>query len=177
MKKGEKVSAKMKVVNEEVRKLKDTLRGEKLFLATEKIYKNHNYHPIHSIVMGAEILVMLPVLISAILLFTKSGFLTDQSFLIINDLSQPDQLVSSLNILPIIMFTITLVDAITRYRYDKVRQYRFLFISFVMLILVYNLPSGLILYWIGNNLASFALTRKKLIGALVGKSEDRLDNR
>ena len=40
--------------------------------------------------MGASFLAMLPVLLSAILLFNGSEIIDGKSFLIINDLSEPD---------------------------------------------------------------------------------------
>ena len=60
------ISNKIKTVNSEVHALNGDLKGERLFLATEKIYKNHGYHPIQSIALGLSFFVMLPVLVSAI---------------------------------------------------------------------------------------------------------------
>ena len=64
------ISEKMKIVDTEVQDLKGELKGEKLFLATEQIYERNHYHPIQSVGLGASFFVMLPVLVSAILLFT-----------------------------------------------------------------------------------------------------------
>lgn len=153
------IGNKMKAVNAEEQALKGKLKGENLFLAKEKIYKKHGYHPIHSVAMGAGFLVMLPVLVSAILLFTNDGILLGQSFLFIDDLSKPDGLLGPVNLLPLLMFTITFVDAKLRFENDRSSQHRFLFISLVLLILVYSLPSGLVLYWTGSNIMSFIFAR------------------
>jgi len=154
----ERTSSKMQTVNEQVQALKGELRGEKLFLATEKIYDQHGYHPIESIKLGASLFVMLPVLISAIFLFSGDG-VSGKSFLFITDLSKPDGLLGPINVLPFVMTMVTFIDARIRFRDDKQSQYRFFFISIVLLVLVYNLASGLVLYWTGSNIMSFILSR------------------
>ena len=95
----QRIGNKIKVVNDEVRPLKGNLKGEDLFLETEKIYKKYGYHPIQSIALGLSFFVMIPVLISAILIFTGDSLLTGKSFLFIKDLSMPDGLINPVNIL------------------------------------------------------------------------------
>ena len=109
--------------------------------------------------MGAGFIVMLPVLVSAILLFTGGGVLAGQGFLFIHDLSKPDGVIGPLNVLPIIMFAVTLVDAKLRFKNDQKSQVRFLFISVVLLAIVYNLAAGLVLYWTGSNLMSLVINQ------------------
>ena len=157
----QRVSNKMKAANIEVQALKGDLKGEKLFLATERIYKNHGYHPIQSIALGLSFFVMLPVLLSAILLLTGDAILAGKSFLVISDLSKSDKPLGIINLLPILMLAITLIDAKLRFQDDKKSQHRFFFIALVLLILVYNLPAGLVLYWTGSNMVSLILSRKQ----------------
>ena len=151
------ISTKMNAAKKEVQALKSTMKGEQLFLATEKIYKQHGYHPIQNIWMGASFFVILPVFVSAILLFSGDGILSDKTFLIINDLSQPDGLFGPINVLPFVMSGITVIDAKLRFKGDKKAQYRFYVIAAVLLALVYNLSSGLVLYWTGSNVMSLIL--------------------
>ena len=154
------VRKKMSAVEKEVDVLKKSgLKGEKLFFATEEIYKNHAYHPIQGIGIGAGFLAMLPVLISAIILLTGSDALNGKSFLFISDLSEPDGLLGPINVLPLLMSSITLIDARLRFKDDKKSQYRFAVIALVLLVLVYALPSGLVLYWTGSNIMSLLLSR------------------
>lgn len=148
------LSEKIQRVNAEVAELKRVLKGERLFLATEEVYSRYDYHPIHSIGLSASFLVSLPVLISAVYLFTAEEVLVGQGFLFIHDLSSPDQLLGPVNLLPLLMFAITFADARIRFSTDLQSRRRFMFISVVLLLLVYRLPSGLILYWIGNNLVT-----------------------
>lgn len=154
----QRINCKMKAANEEVHALNGQFKGEKLFLKTEEIYKNHDYHPIQSIALGLSFFVMLPVLISAILLFTDDTVLVGKGFLLIDDLSKSDGLLGSINLLPLLMTAITIIDAKLRFKDDKASQYRFFFIAFVLLVLVYNLPAGLVLYWTGSNIISLTLS-------------------
>lgn len=157
--KEESIGKKVSFVDAQVQPLKKTLKGEELFNAIERVYEKHNYHPIMSVGMGASFFVMLPVLLSAILLFSNSELLGNKGFLFIGDLSQPDGLLGPINILPLLMSAITIVDAKMRYKDDKKRQFRFLILALVLLILVYNFASGLVLYWTGSNIMSLALSR------------------
>ena len=154
----QRVSARMQEVDAEVRQLPAELKGEQRFLATEKIYEQYGYHPIQSVALGASFFVMLPVLVSAILLFT-GDLLAGQGFLLIDDLAQPDGLLGPVNLLPLLMSAITVVDARLRFRHDAKSQYRFYFIAAVLLVLVYNLAAGLVLYWTGSNIMSLLLSR------------------
>jgi membrane protein insertase Oxa1/YidC/SpoIIIJ len=71
----------------------------------------------------------------------------------------PDHLLGPVNVLPLLMSAITVVDAKLRFKEDKSSQYRFFFIAFILLTLVYNLPAGLVLYWTGSNLVSLVFSR------------------
>ena len=159
----DRISIKMTAANNEVQALKGTLKGEKLFLATEKIYKTHGYHPIQSIGIGATFFVMLPVLISAILLFSGDSILAGKGFLFVDDLSKPDGLLGPINVLPFVMSGITVLDAKLRFKDDSKAQYRFFFIAAVLLALVYNMASGLVLYWTGSNIMSLILGNQRFL--------------
>ena len=155
------ISDKMKFVGAEVDVLKKELKGEKLFFATEQVYEINDYHPIQSVGLGASFFVMLPVLVSAILLLTGSETLAGESFLFIADLSKPDGLLGSVNVLPLLMSAITIIDAKLRFKDDRKSQYRFFFIAALLLIIVYNLAAGLVLYWTGSNIMSLIVSRIK----------------
>jgi len=148
-------------VGAEVEVLKRELKGEKLFLATEQIYERNGYHPIQSVGLGASFFVMLPVLVSAILLLTGSETVAGESFLLIPDLSKPDGLLGPVNVLPLLMSAITIIDAKLRFKDDRKSQYRFFFIAALLLIIVYNLAAGLVLYWTGSNIMSLIVSRIK----------------
>lgn len=153
------VAKKIALVTQEAQSINKSLKGEKHFIELEKIYNRHNYHPIHQVALGTSVFLVLPILISAIFLFTDNSLLSRSEFLLITDLSKPDHLAGDINILPVVMFLITMVDSFYRFKTDKPSLYRFFFISTVLFFLVYNLPASLILFWIGNNLSSLIISR------------------
>lgn len=164
-------------VNAEVGKLDESLKGEQRFNKIEEIYQSHAYHPIHQVWGGASILVILPVLISAVILFGQHPLLVGSSFLFVADLSEPDNLFHGLNILPGIMFLVTMLDAFSRFSDNRTGLYRYLILSIVLIFLVYNLPASLLIFWIGNNLMSLVIFRvEAYFSTKSSKLNERLQN-
>jgi membrane protein insertase Oxa1/YidC/SpoIIIJ len=158
---------KSKSVEAEIKLLADQSKGEEKFRIIEKVYKRHNYHPIQSIGLSASLWFSMPFLLSALLLFSGDTLLTNHSFFFIGDLSHPDNSFMGINVLPVAMAVLTLLDALIRFSNDKKSLTRFLIISGVLLILVYPLSAGIILYWIGLNIFNF------FDSVLLGKFRNR----
>ena len=148
------ISTRMHQVGEDVRAIDTSLTGEARFLAMEKVYQAHGYHPIQSIGQGATIFVLLPVLLSAVFVFSDSPLMAGESFLFVSDLSEPDGVLDGINLLPLIMTGITFVDAAVRFRSDKGARLKFCLIAVVLFVLVYNMPAALVLYWSVSNVFS-----------------------
>lgn len=148
-------------VKGEISRLSSDLRGEARFNEIEKIYDQHNYHPIHSIALGLSFFVSVPFLIASVILLNESNIVAGAGFLFIEDLSLPDGTLRldhiTVNILPFILFVFTFFDAWLRYRESPSVRRRFIVISIVLTVLVYAMPAGLLLYWIGANAMSFVV--------------------
>ena len=85
--------------------------------------------------------------------------LKETSFLFLKDLGSPDKLVTigsiSLNILPVIMTVINIAASAVYTKGLELRDKLTLYLTaFLFLILLYNSPSGLVLYWTLNNIFS-----------------------
>lgn len=156
---------KMMVIDQELAPYKAKLKGEALFNETERIYKKHKYHPIQSVGLSMSFVIVLPILISAIILLSTHPLLIEQTFLFIPDLSKADHLLGRVNLLPIVMTSITVFDAFHRFKGDKKSRTRFLFIAAVLFVLIYNLPSALVVYWTINVTVSMILSRKKQLAS------------
>jgi len=163
------INNKIKLIDIDVKKIDKKLKGEERFLAIDRIYKKNNYHPIHSMGAGASFFVLIPIFISSILMLTQNEALESVSFLLISDLSHPDKLFFNINILPIIMFVITFIDSRLRFKNNFNAQLRFSIISVIMLFLVYALPAGVVLYWIGNNIFSLIISIKDTEHSFLSK--------
>ncbi|MDX8385320.1 MAG: YidC/Oxa1 family membrane protein insertase [Gallionella sp.] len=156
-----KIALRLKTATEEISKLDKSLKGEARFNEIEKIYVKSKYHPIQSIALGLSFYVTIPFLIASLLLFNQSDILAGAKFLFIDDLKMPDGTLSlgtiSINILPLMLFIFTFIDAVIRYKDNPSIMHRFMFVSVVLTFLIYSMPAGLLLYWIGANLMSFTI--------------------
>jgi len=151
------IDNKMQSVRMDISQIDQSLKGEERFNQIEHIFQSHRYHPIHQVLKGTSILMLLPFLFSALILFNQHRELAGSEFWFINDLSKPDKSIWELNILPLIMFLITLTDALIRFKDNKSGFYQYLALSMILVVLVYNMPAALLLFWIGNNTASMLI--------------------
>ena len=151
------LSEKIGAIEVETNAAKRTLSGEALFMETEKIYGRHGYHPIHAIGLSLSLLVTLPFLLSAVVLFLDYPPLQGTPFLGIDDLSAPDRVLGGLNILPLAIFLFGALDGWVRFRDDPRRLRNILLLSAAILVLVYSAPSALALYWLSLNVFAFCL--------------------
>ena len=150
-------SIKINDIQEKLKKIPPSHNGEERFRAIEEIYNNNNYHPIQNIYTGISFYVILPILISAYLFFLNNLIIFDvDSFNIIN-LSQPDKLLGTINLLPILIFITNYIDSSYRYYEIKSGQSTYLLISFFVCILIYNMPSCMTLYWLTSSIFSFII--------------------
>lgn len=145
---------KKKKIDQSVKAKAAGKKGEERFRVVEDIYREYGYHPIQSAVLGLSFFVTLPFLLSALFLLVDNNNLSGVTFLLIEDLSEPDSILFGLNVLPMIMTGITLVDAKIRFSNDRGMFLRFSAIAIVLFGLVYFLPSALVLYWIVSNFVS-----------------------
>ena len=145
---------------------KSEFRGEKQFLEIEKIYMEHNYHPIHAMKSVLGIAPQIPFLLSALFLLWSYPALQQQPFLFLNDLSQPDALLKlpegskyqTINVLPLAMVAIAFFDSLFKADMNVSAKIKSNVINLVLFVLVYPLPSAVLLYWTSNNAISAIIT-------------------
>ena len=146
-----------------VKRIKKGFRGDEQFMILSEYYRQNNYHPLYALRGSLSILIEIPFFIAAYNYLSSSEILKESSFWIFSNLGEADKMFSltlgsiviPINILPILMTAINFVsgyiytkNATTR---DKVQLYA---LGLVFLVLLYNSPSGLVIYWILNNLFS-----------------------
>jgi len=143
-------------------------KGERRFNEIEKIYKEHNYHPIQSVKSAAGFVLQLPFLLSCLLLLWNFQPLAGQSFLFLADLSQPDGIIvvgaTAINILPLAMVAITLCETAIKPELTLMGRVKFSIITLVILALIYAMPSAVVLYWTTSNTISFVRTLMRRLG-------------
>jgi len=143
--------------------IKKVFYGDEQHFMLSMYYRENNYHPLYSLRSSLSLLVQIPFFIAAFSFLSKLDLLAGKSLFFINDLSRPDGLLIifglSINILPIIMTIINLSAGIIYSNNLLTKEKVQLYITpFIFLVLLYNSPSALVLYWTLNNIFSFFKT-------------------
>ena len=150
-----------------VKRIKKAFKGDEQFMILSEYYRQNNYHPLYVLRSSLSILIEIPFFIAAYHYLSHASYLKNAVFWVFSDLGAPDALytltigsfVLTINILPIVMTLINLIcgviytkDSTLR---DKIQLYA---MALFFLVLLYNSPSGLVIYWILNNLFSLVKT-------------------
>ena len=161
-----------------VKRIKKAFSGDEQFMMLQTYYRQNNYHPLYVLRSSLSILIEIPFFIAAYHYLSNCPALHNESWWIFSDLGKPDALFSislcnknvPINILPIIMTAINVISGAI-YTKDALRKEKIQLnaVALLFLVLLYNSPSGLLIYWILNNLFSLVknivarLKHKKLI--------------
>ncbi|HIE11323.1 MAG TPA: membrane protein insertase YidC, partial [Kiritimatiellae bacterium] len=139
------------LINEVRQKYKDNPQKQQKEMMA--IYREHKVNPLGGCL---PMLIQIPVFIALLVVLRSAIELRFASFLWIRDLSEPEQLLAGvlpipLNILPILMaVTMHWQQKLTPSGADTQQQKMMLFFPVLMLVFLYNFPSGLVLYWTTN---------------------------
>lgn len=148
-----------------IKRIKHAFKGDEQFMILQTYYKQNNYHPLYVLRSSLSILIEIPFFIAAYHYLSNCETLRGVSFLFMKDLGAPDRIFSIplgqsvfyVNILPILMTAINLISGAV---YSKEAPFRekiqIYVLAAIFLVLLYNSPSGLVFYWILNNLFSLA---------------------
>ncbi|MEL3903900.1 MAG: YidC/Oxa1 family membrane protein insertase [Treponemataceae bacterium] len=161
-----------------VKRIKKAFSGDEQFMILQTYYRQNNYHPLYVLRSSLSILIEIPFFIAAYHYLSNCPALHNVSWWIFSDLGKPDALFSislcnknvPINILPIIMTAINVMSGAIYTKGGTAREKIQLYcITALFLVLLYNSPSGLVIYWILNNIFSLVknivarLKHKKLI--------------
>lgn len=127
---------------------KSVYKKAKLFAFTQTLYRQNHYHPIYSLSALGGLLVQIPFFYAMWFVIKNNDNLSGISFLWIEDLSKADS-VLGVHILPILMTIITLINVFISSK-EKGARIQGSLIALIFLVLLYNMPSALVLYWTTN---------------------------
>lgn len=166
--------------------IKKAFKGDERFMILQAYYRKNGYKPIYSIRSSISLLLQIPFFIAAYYFLSNLSTLKGLSFLWLKDLGQPDQLIVFptvilnvstgpiplaplvINVLPIIMTMINIISCVIYTKNSSSREKIQLYVmAFLFLILLYNSPSGLVIYWTANNL--FSLTKNVVTNLMTRK--------
>ena len=152
-----------------IKHIKKTFKGDERFLMLQEYYRINHYKPVYSLKSSVSLLLQIPFFIAAYDLLSGMKVLLGESFMFISDLGKEDSLFMignfPVNILPVLMTLINIISGIIYTKghplKEKIQVYG---LAAVFLVLLYRSPSGLVLYWLLNNLFSLG---KNIIAGIV----------
>lgn len=142
-----------------VDRIKQTFKGDEQYMILSTYYKQNHYHPMMALRSSFSLLIQIPFFIAAYNYLSHLELLKGSPFLFIKNLGEPDAMFSignfSVNILPVLM---TFINCISGIIYSKGHgtgeKIQIFSCALVFLVLLYNSPAGLVLYWTMNNVFS-----------------------
>ena len=140
-------------------RIKATFTGDERYMMTTAYYRENHYSPIMALRSSFGLLIQIPFFIAAYSFLSHLPALQGSSFLFIRDMGAPDALFSigsfPVNVLPIAMTMINIVAGAIYTKGFSVRDKAQIYgMALVFLVILYNSPAGLVLYWTMNNVFS-----------------------
>ena len=134
-------------------------KGDERYFILSTYYKENDYKPIDELKESLSLLLQIPFFAAAYIYFTSNPSLDKAYIFDTIRLGRPDSLLEigsiSINILPIIMTIINIVSACIYTKGFKLKEKMSSFIlPIIFLIILYNSPSALVIYWTLNNIFS-----------------------
>lgn len=142
-----------------VKTIKEVFHGDEQFMILSTYYRQNHYKPIYALRSSFGLLIQIPFFMAAYSFLSNLSDLNGVGFLFIRDLGKPDALFSiagfGVNILPILMTAINIVaGAIYTKGFPRKEKIQIYAMALVFLVLLYDSPSALVLYWTMNNVLS-----------------------
>ena len=147
-------------LDKRIKSWKSVYKRAKLYAFTQTLYRQHNYHPIYALRSLGGLALQIPFFFAMYEIINKASYLQFVSFLWIDDLSKPDSVSLfglSIHILPLLMTAFTLINVFYSSKELGARIQGSL-IALLFLVLLYSMPSALVLYWTCN--MAFALFKE-----------------
>ena len=143
---------KKKKMHPVIKHIKHAFSGDERYMMLQAYYRLEGYHPYNMFIESIPLLLQIPIFISAYKVLSSSVLLHNNAFFILHDLGRPDEILSisglSINIMPIIMTIFNLLSAFFYSKNQTVWQkIQMVMIAIIFFVLLYNSPSGLVLYW------------------------------
>ncbi|MBR1536274.1 MAG: YidC/Oxa1 family membrane protein insertase [Treponema sp.] len=140
-------------------RIKRAFSGDERYMMTTTFYKQHHYSPIMGLRSSFGLLIQIPFFLAAYSYLSHLTDLQGESFLFIRDMGSPDALFKigsfTVNILPVAMTLINCGSGIIYSKGHGIREKVQIFgMAAIFLVVLYNSPAGLVLYWTFNNIFS-----------------------
>uniref|UniRef100_UPI0032166D0D membrane protein insertase YidC n=1 Tax=uncultured Draconibacterium sp. TaxID=1573823 RepID=UPI0032166D0D len=156
----EKAKKRDDVVKKQMQPLVDEIKqfytGQERYYYLKTLNRQFGYSQFKALVPILSLLVQIPFFIAAYQYLENLEAIKGVSYGPFSDLSKPDHLFGIVNVLPVLM---TVVNLLTAWFYTRngntSERKQMIIVAGVFLVLLFNLPSGLVLYWTMNNVFAF----------------------
>lgn len=143
----------------QISRIKKAFKGDEQYMMLTTYYRQRHYHPLMALRSSFGLLIQIPFFIAAYSFLSHLQQLQGASFLFIKDMGSPDTIFRigsfPVNILPLAMTAINIVSGLIYSKGHEAREKIQIFVSAgIFLVLLYNMPAGLVLYWTMNNIFS-----------------------
>ena len=148
-----------KKMKDGLERIKKTFTGDERYMMTQTFYRQHHYSPIMALRSSFGLLIQIPFFMAAYQFLSGLEALKGVSFLFIRDMGAQDATFHigsfPVNVLPIAMTLINMAAGIVYTKglalREKIQVHG---MAVIFLAILYNSPSGLVLYWTMNNVFS-----------------------
>lgn len=142
-----------------IERIKKAFKGDEQYMILSTFYKQNHYHPMMALRSSFGLLIQIPFFMAAYSCLSKMPALQGTSFLFIKDMGLPDSIFYigklPINILPIAMTLINIIaGAIYCKGFPFKEKAQIYGMALIFLVILYNSPAGLVLYWTMNNVFS-----------------------
>lgn len=142
-----------------IERIKNTFKGDEQYMILTTFYRENHYHPMMALRSSFGLLIQIPFFIAAYAYLSNNHDILGKSFLFVKDLGKPDAIftlaIFPINILPIAMTLINIVAGTIYTKGFPIKEKIQLYgMALIFLVILYNSPSGLVLYWTMNNVFS-----------------------
>ena len=156
-----------------IKHIKQYFKGDERFMILQTYYRQNDYSPLSVLKSSVSLMLQIPFFLAAYNMLHGNMYLEGASFGPISDLGSPDALIAAgsitINVLPFVMTAINLLSAAVYANKMPFKSKVQLFImAALFLVLLYNSPSGMVLYWTCNNLFSLV---KNIVMKLISKNK------
>lgn len=158
-------------VAREVARMKRHFSGRERYFYIRAVYRQHRYKPVAELLGSADLALQIIMFATVYRFISGLPELHGASFGPIADLGAPDTLLGGIHLLPLLMTAIN-IGATFAYSPERGRRLQGCALAVLFLVLLYNSPAGLVLYWTANNLFSLA---RNLARPLLSRGAGVLD--
>jgi YidC/Oxa1 family membrane protein insertase len=146
-------------MKQKIADIRAVFKGDERQMILNAYYRQMGYSPLSGLKSSAGLLLQIPFFIAAYQFLSHTPLLAGESFWIFNNLGAGDGLLrignAAFNVMPFIMTAVNIISALVYTKgLGKKDKAQLFGMALVFLVLLYNSPSGLVLYWTCNNLFS-----------------------